>query len=142
MGPVTDLLAPEFWFSYVHTGEHFDRDSWVRLNVEYPGFQNLVLEDCVGSGDRAAGRAHVTGLSDGRLEHFGVATFVRVRDGLIVEMTEVWTDITSTTPGDRRPQLKPDTCRCIDCRRRTADPVGSRLRDGMGQSVDCRPAHG
>jgi predicted ester cyclase len=97
------LLATEFTCRYVHTGETFDADAWVRLNAEYPGFQNFRLEDCVADGDRAAGRGHVTGLADGELQHFEVATFITVRDGLIVEMTEVWTDVDQASPEGTRP---------------------------------------
>ena len=100
---LADLLDPTFWCRYIHTGEEFDRDAWVRLNADYPGFQDFVLEDCVGSGERAAGRAHVTGLNDERLEHFGVAIFMTVRNGLITELVEVWTDINHVAPVDRRP---------------------------------------
>lgn len=87
------LLHEDFTCRYVHTGQRFDAQSWVRFNAEYPGFQRFVLEDCVGTDDRAVGRAHVTGMSDGELQHFEVATFLTVRDDLIVEMTEVWTDV-------------------------------------------------
>jgi hypothetical protein len=97
------LLHADFVCRYVHTGEVFDRASWVRLNAEYPGFDHLVLEDCVATDDRAAGRAHVTGYVDDTLQHFEVATFITLRDGLIVEMTEVWTDAESLAPeGTRR----------------------------------------
>ena len=97
------LLDPAFTCHYVHTDETYDADSWVRLNAEYPGFQNLRLEDCVAEGDRAAGRAHVTGMSDGGLQHFEVATFITVRNGLIAEMTEVWTDVDQVAPEGTRP---------------------------------------
>lgn len=97
------LLAPDFTCRLVHTGETFDRDRWVRLNAEYPGFQRFVLEDCVGAGDRAVGRAHVTGTGEGGLQHFGVATFITVRDGQVVDMTEVWTDIGARTDQEWRP---------------------------------------
>jgi hypothetical protein len=97
------LLHKDFACRYRHTGEEFDCDGWVRLNADYPGFQHFVLEDCVGSGDRAAGRAHVTGMADGQLQHFGVASFVTVRDGLIAELTEVWTDIGRLPPEGHRP---------------------------------------
>ncbi len=96
------LLASDFVCRYVHTGEEFDRSSWVRLNAGYPGFQNLVLEDCVGGGDRAAVRAHVTGLHEGGLQHFGVAMFLTTRDGLVAELTEVWTDVSQAAPAHRR----------------------------------------
>src|SRR5690606_21431610 len=97
------LLHEEFVCRYVHTGETFDRDSWVRVNAEYPDFDHLVLEDLVATGDRAVARCHVTGHDDGRLTHFEVATFIRAEDGRIVEMTEVWTDVDQTPPASKRP---------------------------------------
>ena len=97
------LLHDRFVCRYVHTGEVFDRASWVRLNAEYPGFDHLVLQDCVGTGTRAAGRSHVTGFSGERLQHFEVATFITLRDGLIAEMTEVWTDVDAQIPDGSRP---------------------------------------
>lgn len=97
------LLHDEFVCRYVHTGETFDRDSWVRLNAEYPGFDRLVLEDLVSAGPRAAARCHVTGLVDDQFAHFQVATFITVRDARISEMTEVWTDVAMTPPDGTRP---------------------------------------
>ncbi|MDF1606503.1 nuclear transport factor 2 family protein [Nocardioides sp. YIM 152315] len=97
------LLHDEFVCRYVHTDETFDRDSWVRLNAEYPGFDHLVLEDLVGSATRAVGRCHVTAHVDGQLTHFEVATFITVRDARISEMTEVWTDVAQTPPEGSRP---------------------------------------
>ena len=64
------LLHDDFVCRYVHTGETFDGASWVRLNAEYPGFDRLVLEDCVGTETRAAGRAHVIAVA-------GVASAIR-----------------------------------------------------------------
>ncbi|MEV0949699.1 nuclear transport factor 2 family protein [Promicromonospora sp. NPDC050249] len=96
------LLDPAFTCRYVHTGETFDADSWVRLNADYPGFQNFRLEDCVADQERAAGRAHVTGMADGEQQHFEVATFITVRGGLIVDMTEVWTDVDQAPPTGTR----------------------------------------
>jgi hypothetical protein len=97
------LLHDDFVCRYVHTGETFDRASWVRLNAEYPGFDHLVLEDCIGTEVRAAGRSHVTGYSGGDLRHFEVASFITLREGLIAEMTEVWTDVDETAPAGTRP---------------------------------------
>ncbi|MDQ6656633.1 MAG: nuclear transport factor 2 family protein [Actinomycetota bacterium] len=101
------LLHENFICRFVHTGEVFDRDSWVRLNAEYPGFDHLVLQDCIGSGGRAAGRSHVTGYVDDQLKHFEVATFITLRDELIAEMTEVWTDVEAATPPDRLRHPRP-----------------------------------
>ena len=97
------LLHQDFSCRYVHTGEHFDRDAWVRLNAEYPGSQNFVLEDCVGQAERAAGRVHVTAESEGQLHHFEVATFITVHDDLISDMTEVWTGVDEAAPVGTRP---------------------------------------
>ncbi|WP_151526729.1 nuclear transport factor 2 family protein [Serinicoccus kebangsaanensis] len=98
-----DLLAPGFSSRLVHTGETFDRDAWVRLNADYPGFERMHLEDLVAQGDRAACRAHVTGVTEGRTAHFEVAMFVTVTEGVIQEMTEVWADGDSSPPEGTRP---------------------------------------
>ena len=103
------LLHDEFVCRYVHTGETFDRAAWVRLNAEYPGFDRLVLEDCIGTEDRAAGRSHVTGRSGDEIQHFEVATFISLRDGLIAEMTEVWTDVNEVAPPGTRPAAPGDS---------------------------------
>jgi len=94
------LLHPESRGGYVHTGEQFGRDDFVRLNAEYPGFQTSRWEDVVDAGDRAVGRGLVTGTANGHEQHFGVATIVTERDGLFAELTEVWADIEQTPPSD------------------------------------------
>ncbi len=97
------LLHRDFRCRLVHTGETFDRDSWVRFNADYPGFQRFELQDCIAEHDRAAGRAHVTGLAEGDEQHFEVASFLTVRDGLVVELIEVWTDVDVAVPTRTRP---------------------------------------
>lgn len=97
------LLHDDFSCRYVHTGEVFSKAQWVQLNADYPGFQHFVLEDVVTNGDRAVGRAHVTGSSDGADQHFQVATFVSFSEGLIMEMVEVWTDVDQSVPEGSRP---------------------------------------
>lgn len=101
---LAELLHPDFICRYVHTGESFSADEWVRLNADYPGFGRLELVDAVASGDRAVGRAHVTGESAGVPQHFEVASFITERDGLIIELTEVWADVDATPPEGTRPQ--------------------------------------
>lgn len=97
------LLHPNFNCRYSHTGEVFDRDDWVRVNADYPGFQNYVLLDCVATAERAVGRARVTALLQGEVKSFEVATFITVRDGLIADMHEVWTDVDGVAPAGARP---------------------------------------
>ncbi|MGI8415934.1 MAG: nuclear transport factor 2 family protein [Nakamurella sp.] len=97
------LLHDGFVCRYVHTDEVFDRPEWVRLNAEYPGFDHLVLQDCIGTDTRAAGRSRVTGYVDGTLQAYEVATFITVREGLIADMTEVWADVNATAPEGSRP---------------------------------------
>ena len=46
------LLHQDFSCRYVHTGEYFDRDAWVRLNAEYPGFKVSCLRT---ASDRRSG---------------------------------------------------------------------------------------
>lgn len=98
------LLHPEFSCHYVHTGETLTREAWVRLNADYPGFERFELLDCVADGDRAASRAHVTGVSEGERQHFEVAAFLTMRDGLIADLTEVWADVGTAPPAGTRPQ--------------------------------------
>ena len=99
------FLHEDFSCRYVHTGETFDRASWIRLNAEYPGFEHLRVEEIVGDADHAACRSHVTGRGNDGLDHFECATFIRVRDGLIGRMNEVWTDVAQTAPAGTRPGL-------------------------------------
>lgn len=100
---LSGFLHKDFACRYVHTGETFDRASWIRLNAEYPGFDRLRVEEMVGDADRAACRSHVTGRGVDGMDHFECATFVHVRDGFIERMTEVWTDVEQTAPAGTRP---------------------------------------
>ena len=100
---LTDHLHHDFSCAYLHTGETFDRTSWIRLNAEYPGFERLRVQEIVGEDGRAACWSLVTARGEAGTERFACATFVRSVDGLIIEMTEVWTEITQTVPEQRRP---------------------------------------
>jgi ketosteroid isomerase-like protein len=98
------LLHPDFTCRFVHTGEVFDRDGWVRLNADYPGFQRMHLEDLIADAHRGVLRARVTGTSaTGDQLVFVVASFATVRDGLIAELTEVWADVDQEPPAGTRP---------------------------------------
>ena len=98
------LLHPDFTCRLVHTGEVFDRDEWVRFNAAYPGFQRMSIEDLVADGDRAVLRARVTGTAgDGGEQVFAVAGFATAREGLLVELTEVWADVDQRAPEGTRP---------------------------------------
>jgi ketosteroid isomerase-like protein len=98
------LLHPDFTCRLVHTGEVFDREQWVRLNADYPGFQRMHVEDLVADGDRGVLRARVIGTADdgGDLE-FAVASFGAVRDDQIIELVEVWADVDQQAPEGTRP---------------------------------------
>ncbi|CAB4965173.1 unannotated protein [freshwater metagenome] len=99
-----DLLHPDFTCRLVHTGEVFDRDGWVRLNADYPGFQRMHVEDLVAADDRGVLHAKVIGTEPhGGDQVFAVASFATVRDGLLAELTEVWTDVDQQAPDGTRP---------------------------------------
>lgn len=100
---LASFLHPDLVCRLVHTGEVFGRDAWIRLNAEYSGFEHLQVEDLIDGEDAAACRSHVTGRGDDGLEHFECATFVRLHDGLIREITEVWTDVAQVPPAGTRP---------------------------------------
>ena len=88
------LLHPDFTCTYAHTGEVFDRNQFVRVNADYPGFQRFTVEDLVADGPRAVVRGRVTATApDGSEQVFAVASFATVEDGRITELTEVWTDV-------------------------------------------------
>lgn len=96
-------LHPDFVCRLVHTGEVFSRADWIRFNAEYPNFDRLSVEELVATETEAACRSHVTGRSDAGLEHFACASFVRMADGRIVRLTEVWTDLGQEAPQSTRP---------------------------------------
>lgn len=101
---LASLLHEDFTCRLVHTGEVFDREQWVRLNADYPGFERMHREDLVADGDRGVLRARVTGRdSDGEHLEFVVASFATVRDDLLAELVEVWADVDQQPPPDTRP---------------------------------------
>ena len=96
------VLHRDFTCRLVHTGEVFDREQWVRFNADYPGFERMHAEDLVADGDRGVLRARVTGRGGtGEELEFVVASFATVRDGLLVELVEVWADVDQQPPSAR-----------------------------------------
>ena len=100
---LASYLHPDFVCRLVHTGESFDRDRWIRFNREYPGFEHLTIEDFVAQATEAACRSHVTGRGEDGIEHFECASFAQMQNGLIVQLTEVWTDVDQQAPPGTRP---------------------------------------
>lgn len=96
---LAEVLAPELRVHYVHTGENFTRDAFVRLNREYPGRWRAEIRDVVAAGPRAVTLALVT---DGSEDHH-VASFGTVSDGRIVDLVEFWAEGGVSVPEDRRP---------------------------------------
>jgi SnoaL-like domain len=94
---IRELLDPDARISYMHTGEIFDADAFIRLNREYPGSWRVDLVDLVGDGHRAVSRAR---LSDGQ-DTYWVASFATTSDGRISDLTEVWTDGGQEPPAGR-----------------------------------------
>lgn len=102
-GALPALLHPDFTCRLVHTGEEFDREGWVRLNADYPGFQRMHVEDLVADGERGVLRATVIGTAeDGGDLTFAVASFATARDGLLHELVEVWADVGQDAPPGTR----------------------------------------
>ncbi|WP_404436903.1 nuclear transport factor 2 family protein [Microbacterium aerolatum] len=99
------FLHPDFVCRLVHTGETFDRDDWIRFNRDYPGFEQLTIEEIVAGPAEAACRSHIIGRDASGAQHFECASFARMQDGVIVQLTEVWTDVDQQAPAGTRPTL-------------------------------------
>jgi predicted ester cyclase len=83
-----EVLASDVCVSLVHSQLDMDRAEFVRFNREYPGRWHCEVVATVAEGDRVAARVRV--FDDAQT--FWVASFATVRDGAIVDITEVWTD--------------------------------------------------
>jgi len=87
-------LHPSFRAEFVHTGETFDRGSFVTLNRDYPGAWRATVEEVLADGARAVTRTRVHNDE----ATFFVASFGEVRDGLVASLVEVWADSGATPP--------------------------------------------
>ncbi|GAB3451304.1 nuclear transport factor 2 family protein [Kineococcus endophyticus] len=97
---LASLLAPGSTATLVHTGETFTGEQFVAFNRDYPGGWRFTVTDLVASGDRAVLRARVTPASGGD-GVFHVASFLRVADGLVTELVEVWGEELPAPPAHR-----------------------------------------
>ncbi|MBK0420569.1 nuclear transport factor 2 family protein [Leucobacter sp. CSA2] len=95
-------LHPEFLCHFVHTGESFTRAEWIQFNAGYPDFDRLEIQELVAAESEAVCRSHVTCRSESGLLHFACASFARMADGQIVQLTEVWADIGQQAPPETR----------------------------------------
>ena len=95
-------LHPDFRCELVHTGESFSRADWIRFNADYPDFDRLRVEELVAGETRAACRSHVTSRGGTGMLHFACASFAQMADGLILQLTEVWTDLGQQPPHEDR----------------------------------------
>lgn len=100
---LADFLHPDFVCRLVHTGESFDRDDWIRFNRDYPGFEQLTIEEMVAGPTEAACRSHIIGRDASGAQHFECGSFAQMKDGVIVQLTEVWTDVDQQAPPGTRP---------------------------------------
>ena len=94
---LAELLHPDLRVRLVHTGEVLDRESWVRLNAEYPVVVRFEIEDLVVDGSRGVARSR-TWNDD---VTYYVASFATVEDGLVRDLVEVWTDDVAPPPAHR-----------------------------------------
>ena len=92
-------LHPGFRAEYRHTGETFDRASYVAINRDYPGTWRATVEDSLAAGSRAVTRTRVHNDEAA----FFVASFGEVRDGLVASLVEVWAESGATPPPETRP---------------------------------------
>ena len=84
---VTEVLQPDVVYRLPQTGEVVrGRDAYLRWNQEYPDGWHLRLVEAYGDGTGGAARLDVT-VGD---EAVAALVFVRVRDGLLAEITDFW----------------------------------------------------
>lgn len=93
-----ELLHPDALAEWPHTDERFDASSLVEVNRNYPGTWRVTVDDIIASGDRATSFVRVT---DGS-ETYAAASFWTVREGLVVNLVELWADCGQTPPAGRR----------------------------------------
>lgn len=82
------LLAPTCRVTFKHNAWVFERDDWIRHLASSPFETGFRLEDLVATADRAVLRAHLPHESFNSY----VACFLRVYDGVVTEVVEVWAD--------------------------------------------------
>lgn len=85
------LLADDVTVDWPVSGERIrGRENYVRINAEYPEGWSISVLRIVASGDEVVSEVEVPHDSMGTHR---VASFWRVRDGLITEGREYWTEL-------------------------------------------------
>jgi ketosteroid isomerase-like protein len=82
------------WSIFPRSGQHRGKDAWAQaLTAIYTNVENLGSEvnDIVIDGDRAAVRrtTRLRNYGTGRVGDVAIVDFLRYRDGLVVEVTEI-----------------------------------------------------
>ena len=84
---VTEVLSPDVVYRMPQTREVVrGRDAYLRWNQEYPDGWHLRLVEAYGDDSGGAARLDVTFGDD----QVPALVFVRVRDGLLAEITDFW----------------------------------------------------
>ena len=99
------LLADDVTVDWPVSGERIrGRENYVRINAEYPEGWSIKVLRIVASGDEVVSEVEVPHDSMGVHR---VASFWRVRDGLITEGREYWTELgADPSPGWRAPYVE------------------------------------
>lgn len=90
------VLHPDVVYRLPQTGEVVrGRETYVRWNVEYPDGWHLRLAEAYGDADGGAARLDV----NVGVEEMTALVFVRLRDGLLAEITDYWPEPYDAPPG-------------------------------------------
>lgn len=83
---VSELLHESFRAEFPQSGEHFNRQDFIRMNRFYPGAWDIRLRDLFEYKGRVVTEVEVT--LNGRTER--AISFFQVRNGKVIELREFW----------------------------------------------------
>lgn len=89
---IRTYFHPDAWVDWICTGERFTLEEYIRANCEYPGDWNGTVEQTVYGENCITTVTHV--FQNNAALSFHVASVMRLRDGKIASMAEVWGDDT------------------------------------------------